>query len=158
MTPLQIGWTNHFIKTRSNENGPLFTVLKLIWGKRTLYEPVYRLHKMPVMEATAVMILLADQPLITTEMINELLLCFQTNSNIGFVACSYDGLARPPVIFARRMLPDLLQLQGDQGARHVIRKEKSGIHIDFAIPDLFIDVDTTEDYSILLEKVAFWKS
>ncbi|MCR8631992.1 nucleotidyltransferase family protein [Paenibacillus radicis (ex Xue et al. 2023)] len=111
-----------------------------------------------VMEAAAVMIILADQPFITKEMMNELLNRFETNSSIGFVASSYDGLARPPVIFAQRMFPELLRLQNDQGARHLIRKETSGICIDFANPDLFMDVDTAEDYRILLEKSAFWKS
>ncbi|MFD0710778.1 nucleotidyltransferase family protein [Paenibacillus sp. GCM10027626] len=114
-----------------------------------------------VAEATAVMILLADQPLITKEMINELLLCFQTHrvkSGIGFAASRYEGLARPPVIFDRRMFPDLLQLQNDQGARQLIRKESLGICIDFPIADLFMDVDTAEDYWTLLDKAAFWKS
>jgi molybdenum cofactor cytidylyltransferase len=110
------------------------------------------------MESRAVMILLADQPLITTEMINELLMRFQTdqvNGNINYAASSYDGLARPPVIFDHRMFPELLRLQGDQGARHLIRKENSGICIDFAIPDLFMDVDTEEDYRSLLKKQDF---
>ncbi|MEK3916485.1 nucleotidyltransferase family protein [Paenibacillus sp. FSL H7-0331] len=109
-------------------------------------------------EAAAVMILLADQPFITKEMINELLIRFQKNTNLGFVASRYDGLARPPVIFAQRMFPELLRLQNDQGARHLIRKESSGICIDFAIPGLFMDVDTADDYRILLETSAFWKS
>ncbi|NEN81210.1 nucleotidyltransferase family protein [Paenibacillus elgii] len=107
------------------------------------------------MEAAAVMVLLADQPLVTKEMIHELLHCFQANAGIGFVASRYDGLARPPVIFARRMFADLLLLQGDQGARQLIRKESSGICIDFASPDLFTDVDHAEDYKILSES---WKS
>ncbi|WP_282936288.1 nucleotidyltransferase family protein [Paenibacillus sp. RC67] len=110
------------------------------------------------MEAAAVMIVLADQPFISKEMINELLIRFQTNRNISFVASRYDGLARPPVIFAQRMFPELLRLQNDQGARHLIRTVTSGICIDFASPDLFIDVDTAEDYRILLEKFRFWKS
>jgi hypothetical protein len=42
------------------------------------------------------------------------------------------------------MFPDLLLLQSDQGASHLIRKETSGICIDFASPDLFMDVDTAE--------------
>ncbi|NIK79719.1 xanthine dehydrogenase accessory protein pucB [Paenibacillus castaneae] len=110
------------------------------------------------MGAAAVMVLLADQPFITKEMINELLEGFQTNSSIGFVASSCNGLARPPVIFAQRMFPELLRLQNDQGARHLIRKEGSGICINFAQQDLFMDVDTAEDYRILLDKFAFWKS
>jgi molybdenum cofactor cytidylyltransferase len=109
-------------------------------------------------DAAAVMILLADQPFITKEMINELLLRFQMNTKLGFVASRYEGLARPPVIFAQRMFPELLRLQNDQGARHLIRKESTGICIDFTIPGLFMDVDTAEDYRILLETFAFWKS
>lgn len=109
------------------------------------------------MEAAAAMILLADQPFITDTMINELIAFFQTqqiNSSIGFVALSYEGLARPPVIFAQRMFPELLQLQGDRGASHLIRKEGAGICLDFPNPDLFMDVDTADDYRALLEKAA----
>jgi xanthine dehydrogenase accessory protein pucB len=114
------------------------------------------------METTAVMIFLADQPLITTEMINELLKRYQTDqandSNIDYVASSYDGLPRPPVIFGHQMYPDLLRLQGDQGARQLIRKDRSGICIDFENRDLFMDVDTEEDYISLLEKMGFLNS
>jgi len=109
------------------------------------------------MEAIAVMIILADQPLITTEMINELLIKFQTHSvdgSFGFIASSYDDLARPPVIFAGRMFSDLQQLQNDQGARQLIRKGQSGICVDFTNPDLFMDVDTSDDYKILLGKLG----
>ncbi|MFB6363432.1 NTP transferase domain-containing protein [Paenibacillus elgii] len=107
------------------------------------------------MEAAAVMVLLADQPLVTKEMIQELLIRFQANTGIDFVASKYDGLARPPIIFAQRMFPDLLLLQGDQGARHLIRKERAGICIDFASRDLFLDVDHVKDYKVLSE---CWKS
>jgi len=112
------------------------------------------------LEVRAVMILLADQPLITSEMINELLIRYQMEwaNHIPYVASSCDGLARPPVIFDHRMLPELMRLQGDQGARHLIRKEKSGILNDFANPDLFMDVDTVEDYKTLVEKARSWKS
>ncbi|MGG4552102.1 nucleotidyltransferase family protein [Paenibacillus humicus] len=110
------------------------------------------------LEAAAAMILLADQPLITDAMINELIAYFKTqqraNSSVGFTAASYEGLPRPPAIFARRMFPQLLELQGDRGARHLIRKEGTGIFLDFPIPDLFMDVDDAEDYRALLDKVA----
>lgn len=108
-----------------------------------------------VMRAAAVMILLADQPLITTAMINELLFHYQATTNVDFVASRHDGLARPPVIFARRMFPELLQVEKDQGARQLIRKSTLGVSIDFASADLFMDVDTAEDYHHLVER---WKS
>ncbi|WP_429841284.1 nucleotidyltransferase family protein [Brevibacillus sp. FIR094] len=107
------------------------------------------------MNAAAVMILLADQPLITTAMINELLIHYQATTNVGFVASRHDGLSRPPVIFARRMFPDLLRLEYDQGARKLIRESTLGVSIDFTSADLFTDVDTVEDYSHLVKR---WKS
>nr|WP_113758077.1 nucleotidyltransferase family protein [Brevibacillus laterosporus] len=119
------------------------------------YSIRYGVRAAQAMDAVAVMILLADQPFITKVMINELLFNYQAITNIGFVASRYDGLARPPVIFAQRMFPDLLRLQNDQGARQLIRKETSGFYIDFTMPDLFMDVDTAEDYRGLLE---LWKS
>lgn len=110
------------------------------------------------MKATAVMILLADQPFVSTKMINELLQCYQTHrmkSNIHFVASRYEHLARPPVVFDKQMYQELLQLQDDQGARHLIREGKSGICIDFLSPNLFLDVDTAEDYRTLLDQMEF---
>ncbi|MUG47396.1 nucleotidyltransferase family protein [Paenibacillus woosongensis] len=110
------------------------------------------------MGAAAAMVLLADQPLITNAMINELLAYFQAeqqaNSSVGFTAASYEGLPRPPVIFAQQMFPQLLELQGDRGACHLIRREGTGICLDFLIADLFMDVDDAEDYRALLDKVA----
>ncbi|MFD0618675.1 nucleotidyltransferase family protein [Paenibacillus sp. GCM10027629] len=108
------------------------------------------------MKATAVMILLADQPLITKELINELLGHYETGlqHNIHYAAASFEGLARPPVLFDHRKFADLMQLQGDQGARSLIRKDPSGICIDFKMPDLFMDVDTPEDYQLLLDKMG----
>jgi CTP:molybdopterin cytidylyltransferase MocA len=114
------------------------------------------------MEAAAVMIILADQPLITSEMINELLQRFfeeQANDrSIDYAASICDGLPRPPVIFKRRMYPDLLRLQGDHGARYLIRQDNRGTCIEFDDADLFLDVDTEEDYRFLLVKTGLLKS
>lgn len=114
------------------------------------------------METAAVMIFLADQPLVTSEMINELVQRYDKESayerSINYVASISDGLARPPIVFGQRMYPDLLRLQGDQGARYLIRQDISGICIEFDDPDLFMDVDTEEDYNFLLAKTGILKS
>ncbi|WP_308737609.1 nucleotidyltransferase family protein [Paenibacillus sp. AR247] len=97
--------------------------------------------------AESVMILLADQPFVTAAMINELLCRYDQASEreeIHFAAAEFGGLARPPVICHRRMFPELLRLQGDQGARQLIRHGR-GISVPFGSPDLFLDVDTPED-------------
>ncbi|GAA0393720.1 xanthine dehydrogenase accessory protein PucB [Paenibacillus motobuensis] len=113
-------------------------------------------------ETAAVMIFLADQPLVTSEMINELLQRYDKESaydrSVNYVASICDSLPRPPVILGQRMYPDLLRLQGDQGARYLIRQDIPGICIEFDDPDLFMDVDTEEDYRFLLAKTGILKS
>lgn len=105
--------------------------------------------------AESVMVLLADQPGVTAEMIQELRCRYDQASEregIHFAAAEFCGLARPPVICHRRMFPELLRLQGDQGARHLIRSGRPGISVPFGSPDLFLDVDTPEDYGRLRDK------
>ena len=105
--------------------------------------------------AESVMILLADQPGVTAAMILELLCRYDHSSvrgEIQFAAAEFGGLARPPVICHRRMFPELLRLQGDQGARQLIRYGRPGISVPFGSPDLFLDVDTPEDYGLLRDK------
>jgi len=112
------------------------------------------------MDMSAVMVLLADQPCVSSMLIDEMLRQYHTgraSRDIDYAAACFNGLARPPVIFDRRMFPELLRLQGDQGARHLIREGESGMRIDFANPDYFRDVDTMEDYNSLL-RTSFWKS
>ena len=110
--------------------------------------------------AEAAMVLLADQPFITAGMIDELLDRYQRRRHDGilYAAAGLNGLARPPVVFSRRMFPDLLALQGDVGARRLIRGDRPGICVEFDDPDLFMDVDTGMDYASLLKKTCFWKS
>ncbi|MBL0387422.1 NTP transferase domain-containing protein [Tumebacillus sp. ITR2] len=104
--------------------------------------------------AEGVLILLADQPLVTSEMINSLIDRFQTTDPPpAFVAASLDGVARPPVLLSKSLFPDLLSLQGDQGARNILRgRHADGVLVPFSDTLLFADVDTEEDYQTLLQR------
>ena len=48
--------------------------------------------------AEAVMVLLADQPFVPVELIDELLTVYQ-NEKTTVVASSYQGMLRPPILF-----------------------------------------------------------
>ncbi|MBP0726686.1 NTP transferase domain-containing protein [Bacillus sp. RG28] len=101
--------------------------------------------------ADAVIILLADQPFVTTEVINTLLNSYQNEPNYFFFAAANDILPMPPILFSKICFPYLLQLNGDQGLRTVIREKlfNSGKMIAFQDEMLFFDIDTVEDYEIL---------
>jgi molybdenum cofactor cytidylyltransferase len=109
------------------------------------------------LEADAVMILLADQPFITPDIINTLIHTYQKHPEFFFVAAGNNQqIPMPPVLFSKSSYPFLLQLAGDQGARHVIRKklQHEGKVIQFQEPLFFYDVDTYDDYFLLLERIG----
>ncbi len=110
--------------------------------------------------ATGVLILLADQPFVTTKMINHLMNEFQSTNLNSYISYSNNGLIQAPVLFSKKTFPMLLQLTGDQGARRIIRGElrKRGKQIEFNNDRPFIDIDTVEDYDFLLNHLQFGHS
>ena len=108
------------------------------------------LQKAAEYEADAVIILLADQPFVTADIINTLIDSYHKESRYSFIAAENQHFPMPP----NQCFPVLHQLKGDQGARHVIRESmiKTGKMISFQDPLLFYDVDTAEDYTLLLNK------
>ncbi|MBT2728706.1 NTP transferase domain-containing protein [Bacillus sp. ISL-75] len=106
------------------------------------------------MEPKGIMILLADQPLLPVEIINDLvkryLKIHQENKEVPFIAASFQGIPRPPIIFSPKVVPDLQKLEGDEGARQLIKKEKlTGILVNYENGWDFFDVDTKEEYDRL---------
>ncbi|RXJ00261.1 hypothetical protein DS745_12060 [Anaerobacillus alkaliphilus] len=96
-------------------------------------------------KATSVIILLADQPLIEKEQIDYLIFLAKRNSP-SYIACSFNEIARPPVLFHSKLFSKIAQLQGDQGARKIIREDPSGLKIEYQNERQFLDVDTSSDY------------
>jgi molybdenum cofactor cytidylyltransferase len=102
-------------------------------------------------EIEAVVILLGDQPGVEPALIDALIACWRETA-AAIVAPRYrDGLGNP-VLFDRRVLPELTTLTGDIGARDIIRAHQlSGdliiLPVDRPAPP---DVDTEEDYEALI--------
>jgi len=93
--------------------------------------------------ASAVLILLCDQPLITTELLQELIRRHHEGADI--VAASYRGTLGVPALFGASLFPELLALQGDQGAKKIIlRHQEQTAAVPF--PEAGLDLDTFEDY------------
>lgn len=104
------------------------------------------------MRATTVMILLADQPFITTKMINTLIDKYMKNPTVYFVAAGKEGTPMPPILFSNSSFFYLMNLTGDKGARSIIRNtflDKGRIQ-EVKDPYFFFDIDTIEDYQCIL--------
>jgi molybdenum cofactor cytidylyltransferase len=95
-------------------------------------------------EASGVVILLADQPLVTATLIDRLV---ETAVSGGhrIVASAYRGIVGPPAYFDRALFLELLTLEGDRGARSVIeRYPRQGVAVP--LPDeAAVDVDLPDD-------------
>jgi molybdenum cofactor cytidylyltransferase len=99
----------------------------------------------------AVIVMLADQPFITVQMIEEMILCMNKNPTSKFVATSHKQTIMPPVLFSSSMYADLLTLHGDTGARALLQGDflQYGKQLPCADNRLIFDVDTVEDYQTL---------
>jgi molybdenum cofactor cytidylyltransferase len=91
--------------------------------------------------AEAVVLLLADQPYLTTEVINRLL---AERCASSIVAARYNEVVGPPILFGSSWFEQLKNLKGDEGARQLVRDRTDSIRlIDW--PEGAIDLDTEED-------------
>lgn len=102
-----------------------------------------------------VVVLLADQPLVTTGMINRLMDKFQ--GSVDYISYLHNGVMKPPVLLGRSLFPRIMELSGDQGARSLLRGdcENRGKRIEMDKDVYFFDVDTIEDYHFLLKNGPF---
>ncbi len=95
-------------------------------------------------EVDAVMICLCDQPFLTSDHLEALLKATEDKPQ-KIIASHYNNLASVPAIFKKSVFEDLLNLEGQQGARRVIRKsEEQTFTVPFAKG--IYDVDTVEDW------------
>ena len=97
-------------------------------------------------EIDAVLISLCDQPFVTAEMLNRFCEKFAASGS-NVVAAKYNGVAGVPALFSRELFGDLTRLDGDKGARDLIRGRSDIATVD--LPEAAFDIDTPDDASKL---------
>lgn len=68
-----------------------------------------------------VMIVLADQPFISTATLNRLVEAFASDPEADYAACERDGEPMPPALLGPKMYEAIEQLAGDVGAGKLLR-------------------------------------
>jgi len=101
-------------------------------------------------DVAAVVVALADQPLVGAEAVRRLISVFQSGVTVAVAA--YEGQPRNPVLLARQHWPEVIATaSGDQGARGFLRARPDLVTLiecgDTGRPD---DIDTTAD----LDRIA----
>jgi molybdenum cofactor cytidylyltransferase len=101
----------------------------------------------------AVIICLGDMPMVTSTDIKQLINEF--NPEVGREICVpiYQGKRGNPILWSRRFINEMLQLEGDVGAKHLLFKYDDIVH-EVPIQDsgILLDFDTKETISNYQDK------
>ena len=99
---------------------------------------------------SSVMYLLADQPMIRSSTIDLLLDHFH-DSEKDICVPVLEGQRGNPTIFKRPIYKEIMMIDGDMGARNIIRENAAGVlYVDIKDPLCFIDIDSQDDLEALL--------
>lgn len=93
--------------------------------------------------ADAVLLLLADQPLITASYLQQMIVAWN-GSDTTIVCSEFAGVVGPPVIFPAAYLDELACLGGDKGARVLIDTHHEQV-IALPCEAAATDIDTHDD-------------
>ncbi len=104
-------------------------------------------------EVQGVLIMLADQPLMDSDFLKKLKRLF-LKKNPKIVATQYGSKFGVPAIFHHSLLPVLLDLHQDIGARQIIKKHSEHV-LGLDPKGKEFDVDTKEKYKLLMDKMNF---
>jgi len=98
-------------------------------------------------ESSAIMIILGDRPQVTPEIIDRLGAEWH---DAPIALCSYQGRKGHPMIFARSLFTELVDLHGDKAAWKLVDANAplvQEVEFDIPYPD---DINTPEDFARLI--------
>lgn len=93
--------------------------------------------------ADAVLIMLSDQPFVTTALLNSIMDPFITSGK-PLVACEYSFTVGVPALFGKEFFEDLSSLRGDTGAKSILLRHSDRVY-RIPFPQGSVDIDTEED-------------
>ncbi len=121
---------------------PVTTYFNMLWHEGISSSIRAGIELLPH-SCTAVMLVLADQPLIRTLDYTRLAQAWRA-APTTIVAAGYGTHAGAPAIFPRRFFSELQQLKGDVGAKSLLQQHAAALHT-VPMPRASFDVDTPAD-------------
>jgi molybdenum cofactor cytidylyltransferase len=105
-------------------------------------------------EADGAIVCLGDMPQVDSALIDKLIAAFDPERGALVVVPSIGGRRGNPVLWSRRFFPDLMAVQGDIGARHLIGAyAEAVVEVPVAGEAALIDVDTPESLSAVKAEI-----
>lgn len=96
-------------------------------------------------DADAAVVCLGDMPQVSADLIDRLIGAFDPERGALVVVPTIAGKRGNPVVWSRRFFPELMALEGDVGARHVIGRYAEAVtEVPVADGAALTDIDTPE--------------
>jgi molybdenum cofactor cytidylyltransferase len=126
---------------------PAQVVINDRWELGQLSSLVAALREVPREGLDAVIMALVDHPLLDPVVVDAIIAAFQT-SGCPIVVPIHGGRRGHPVLFAARLIPELLAAPLEEGARAVVRAHASEmLEVPSPAPGVLADIDTPELYA-----------
>ena len=130
------------ILTSINENWESGMASSIKSGLQTL------LSRFPDMERCFISV--CDQPYLSGKVFLEMIKMSDTSSK-EIIASEYAGTIGVPALFSKKYFEELMNLEGEQGAKKIIRQNRQDADT-FIFEEGAIDIDTPLDYKNLKTK------
>jgi molybdenum cofactor cytidylyltransferase len=99
-------------------------------------------------DSDAAIVCLGDMPRVDAALMNRLIAAFDPDRGALLVVPTFEGKRGNPVLWSRRFFPDLMAIEGDVGARHLIGRYSEAVaEVPVEGKATLIDVDTPEALS-----------
>jgi molybdenum cofactor cytidylyltransferase len=96
-------------------------------------------------DVDGVIVCLADMPQVDARLLDRMIAAFDPEKAALVVVPTLDGKRGNPVLWSRRFFPDLMVIEGDVGARHLIASYAEAVtEVPVTGDAAFLDVDTPE--------------
>jgi molybdenum cofactor cytidylyltransferase len=105
-------------------------------------------------EADGAIVCLGDMPQVSSALIDKLVAAFDPERGALVVVPSIEGRRGNPVVWSRRFFNDLMAIQGDIGARHLIGSyAEAVVEVPVEGDAALVDVDTPESLSAVKAEI-----
>jgi molybdenum cofactor cytidylyltransferase len=99
--------------------------------------------------AAAAMVMLGDMPLVTAGSIDRLIEAYDADEGRLIITPTHQGQVGNPILWDRRYFPAMMALQGDSGARSLLRQHRDAV-AEVELDDTILrDFDTAESLADL---------
>ena len=105
-------------------------------------------------DSDGVIVCLGDMPLITGRDLDRLIAAFNPLEGRAIVVPTRHGKRGNPVLWARRFFPEMAELAGDVGAKHLIGEHAELVcEVEMDSDGVLVDIDTPDALAALRERV-----